>query len=765
MSDYTVIGKRTAMVDGPGKVTGLGKYTDDLVLPGMLVGKILRSPHPHARILRIETEQARAVPGVKAVLTGQDVSTQYGILPVGRDETVLAVGRVRYVGEGVAAVAATSEKAAFEALQRIQVYYEPLPAFFDARASMQSQDLLIQEDCPRNVKKEYHHHFGNVDEGFARAHVIRQEHFYCAQVTHAAMEPHSTLAKFEDGRLTVWSSTQTPHYLHRTLSSVLKLPMSQIRVIKPLVGGAFGGKDEPLPPEIIAAGLALHAGQPVKITCSREEVFYLHRGRPATHIDMKIGVTQDGKITAVEQTAIQDGGAFCSYGVVTILYSGALLAALYDIENIKYDVYRVLTNKPPSGAMRGHGTVNTRYAFETVLEMLAEEIGMDPAEMRLRNTLRPNTRTVNDLRVTSYGFPECIRKVVEASGWKGKWGKLPRGRGIGIGASHYVSGAGNSIIRADLPHSTVILKVDMDGGVTIFSGTSEIGQGSDTMLVQIVAETLGLPIEKIRIVSADSDLTPVDLGSYSSRVTFMAGNAALRAAQEVKAQLLKAAANELKAQPDQLELKDEAIFVKDDPSRNISYQGAVPLALALSGGTLIGKGSYAPPPEARGGKFKGAGVGPSPAYSYSAQVAEVSVDMETGQVKVEDIWVAHDCGRALNPLTVEGQIEGSVSMGLGQVLQEETLLKNGLVMNPGLLEYKTPGSLDSPRIHSFIVESVDPEGPFGAKECGEGSLGAVIPAVTNAIHDATGAWIRELPVTPEKILKALAEKEGRRWPR
>lgn len=758
MADFSIIGKPIPMVDGSGKVTGRGIYTDDLKIPGMLYAQILRSVHPHAKILKLDTSRAENLPGVIAIVTGKELTGKYGILPVGHDETALAVDKVRYVGEGIAAIAATSPEIAEEAIRLIDIVYEPLPAYFDALQSMNNPEVLIHEDKPFNIERDYHHNFGDVEEAFRASYLVRHDHFYCPRVTHAAMEPHSTVANFEGGRLTVWSSTQTPYYLHRTLSSVLEMPMSRIRVIKPLVGGGFGGKDEPLGHEICAGALARKAGRPVKLTITREEVFYVHRGRPGQHVELKTGVSRDGKITGVYCKTVQDGGAFCSYGVVTILYSGALLGAIYDIRNMKYDGYRVLTNSPACGAMRGHGTVNVRFAFESQLDMIAEQLNIDAAEIRLRNALEPNSRTVNDLRVTSYGYPECIRKAVERSGWNEKKGRLPFGKGIGIAGSHYVSGAANSIIRAKMPHSNVMLKLDIDGGVTIYTGTAEIGQGSDTVQVQIVAEELGVTLDRVRIISADSDLTPMDLGSYSSRVTFMAGNACLQAAKEMKQKVHQAASDLLKIPASRLISRECWIFDQEEPEKKIPFDDAVIHALGTQGGTLVTKGSYTPPAEAQGGKFKGAGVGPSPAYSYSAQVVEVTVDPETGVVTVDRVVAAHDCGRALNPLTVEGQIEGSVSMGLGQAMSEQVLFNQGLIMNPGLLEYKTPGILDSPVIEAIIVESAESEGPFGAKEAGEGSLAAVIPAVANAIYDAVGVRITEPPFTPEKVLRALKDK-------
>ncbi len=809
MTDFSIVGKPTAMVDAAAKTTGAGKYADDLSLPGMLVGKILHSPYPHARIKHIETARAAQLEGVVAIVTGKDAPNPYGILPVGHDEHALALDKVRYVGDNVACVVAVSETVAEKALDLIEVDYEVLPAYFDPEESMKAQTDLIHDNKPGNLEKDYHHVFGDPEQGFAEADHVAEARFISNEVTHAAMEPHSTLASFELdphtgklGRLTVWSSTQVPYYLQHKLSLVLEMPMSQIRVIKPLVGGGFGGKSEVIPLEIIAAIAARKAQAPVKITYTREEVFWAHRGRPRTIIDLKTAVRNDGRIAAVKTRVLQDGGAYCSYGVVTILYSGALLGALYDIPNIQYDGYRVLTNKPACGAMRGHGTVNVRFAFESQLDELAAKLQMDPAEIRRRNLLQPPCITVNGLRVQSYGLPECIEEIVERSGWDERRGKLPKGRGLGIACSHYVSGAANSIIRSDMPHSTVNLKIDRDGGVVVYTGASEIGQGSDTMTAQIAAEALGCALARVRVVAADTDVTPIDIGSYSSRVTFMAGNATLRAAEEVKKRIAAAAAQKMNCAPEDLVFRDDLVLKKDGavPASKsdraeemettqagasvsgrvegqilrgslqqkrteeglkdwLTFEEAVVAAIDFHG-ALTGTGSYAPPQEARGGKHKGAGVGPSPAYSYSAQVAEVSVDEETGEVTVHKVWAAHDCGRALNPVSVEGQIIGSVWMGMGQALTEELVWKDGMLMNPGLLEYRSPSAVESPDIEPIIVESVDPEGPFGAKECSEGSLAATSPAIANAIYDAIGVRLHESPFTPERVLAALRAKKN-----
>src|SRR5947209_2424964 len=752
MDTFSIIGKRVALVDSAGKTTGQGKYADDLSLPGMLIGKILHSPCPHAKIKKIDTWRAEALEGVITIVTGPDAPNKYGILPVGHDETALAVEKVRYVGDNVTCVVAVSESIAEDALELIDVEYELLPAWFDPEDSMKAESDLIHAEKPNNVEKDYHHVFGDPDAGFAQADAIIEGRYIANEVTHAAMEPHCTLASFEfdpatgkEGRLTVQSSTQVPYYLQHKLSIVLDLPMSQIRVIKPLVGGGFGGKSEIIPLEIIAAVAARKAKAPVKITYTREEVFLAHRGRPRTIIDLKTGVKKDGSITAVAAKVIQDGGAYCSYGVVTILYSGALLGALYDIPNIRYDGFRVLTNKPACGAMRGHGTVNVRFAFESQLDELAAKINMDPVSIRRKNLLKPPCITVNGLRVLSYGLPECIDVVARESKWTERGANKKKSRGFGVACSHYVSGAASSIIRSDMPHSTVNIKIDRDGGVVIYTGASDIGQGSDTMVAQIAAEVLGCSMGRVKVVAADTDLTPIDIGSYSSRVTFMNGNAALRAAEDIKKKIVSAAARKLGSAPEHIVMRDDHVYKKgtwfptkareksateildkidtprgsessgrvegqilrgslqqkrkpddDSPKDHMSFESAVVAAINFSG-ALTGTGSYAPPPEARGGKHKGGGVGPSPAYSYAAQVADLSVDTETGEIVVHKIWAAHDCGRALNPVSVDGQVIGSVWMGLGQALQEEFVWEDGLLMNPTMLEYKSPASGEAPR--------------------------------------------------------------------
>lgn len=761
-----IIGKRTPLVDALRKVTGEGVYTDDIKLPGMLVGKILRSPHAHARILRIDLSRALALAGVRAAVVGSEAPNKFGVLPISRDETAMAVGKVKYIGDAVAAVAADDEEIALEALGLIDVEYEPLKPILRMEDALQPTDDPIQDKTVRgtNIHKEVEQSFGDVDAALAASAVVKGHDFEFVGVTHAFTEPHAVIAHWEpDGRLTIWSAQQVPHYLHLALATVLETPMHRIRVIRPMVGGAFGGKSDPFPHEMIAALLARKAGRPVKILFDREEVFLTNHGRHPTHTSMKIGVDADGKIQALDLKALIDGGAWGSFGVVTTYYNGVLCMGPYRISNFRYAGRRVYTNKPPSGAMRGHGAVNSRYAMEVLIDELAYELKMDPCEMRLGNLLPPFTKTVNEFRITSNGTRECLERAMAASGWKESWGKLPPGEGIGVACGFYISGSALPIHWSKQPQSTVHLKIDLDGGITLHSLAAEIGQGSDTMLAQCAAEPLGVPLDRIRVYTENTDMAPVDLGSYSSRVTFMAGNAARRAAESVRAELIEAASRLTGYPPEGFDTRDDRVVWLPNPEIFVSYFDAVAEAIAGKG-ALIARGCYAAAPP-MGGKFKGAAAGLSPTYSFQAYIARVSVDLETGIPRVRKVWAAHDCGKALNPVAVEGQIEGCIHMGLGQALMEEFRFRDGRSLDSNLLDYRTLSPSQMPEVETILVESNDPEGPFGAKECGEGPLLPILPAVANALSNATGGVrFYSLPITPDRILEGLERKrreEGR----
>jgi 4-hydroxybenzoyl-CoA reductase alpha subunit len=763
---WSVVGHRLPKVDAWAKVTGETRFADDLVLPRMAHAKLLRSQHPHALIRGIDTTRAAALPGVYAVITGRDFPpVRFGIMPVSQDEEPLCVQKVRFVGDPVAAVAAVDEETAEAAARMIDVEYEPLDSLMSIEAALRTGTHRIHEyGDGHNIHKLVSLEFGDVEEGFREADLVREDVFFFEGNTHLPMEQHAAVAQWTpDGKLTLWSSTQTPHYVHRALGKVLGVPMSHIRVIATPNGGGFGGKSDPFSHEMVVARLSQLTGRPVKTTLTREEVFYTHRGRHPVLMWVRSGVRRDGEILALHFRTWLDGGAYGSYGVASTFYTGALQTVTYRIARYKFEGCRVFTNKPPCGPKRGHGTPQPRFALEVHLDKIAEELGLDPAEMRRRTVVPEHAKTVNHLTVTTCGLRECIDRVVAASGWRDKFGKLPPGRGIGFAASAYLSGAGLPIYWNDMPHSGVMVKIDRGGGVAVFCGSVDIGQGSDSVLAYVVAEVLGIRPEDVRVVTADTDLTPVDLGSYSSRVTLMTGNAAREAAEKLRVQLLAAAARELEVMPADLEARDRRIFRRDDPARGLAFDEAARLAEAAHG-TLVAAGSYTPP--RRAAKFKGSGVGPTPAYSYSACAVELDVDPETGDIRVDRVWIAHDGGTAINPLLVEGQVEGSVYMGLGEALMEESAFRvHGLHKIPSLLEYKSPTTLETPEITTLLVETRDPEGPFGAKEAGQGPLLPVIPAVANAVYDAIGVRIDEVPITPEKVLKALDRKAQGKAPR
>jgi len=770
-AELRVVGKALRKVDATAKVTGATKFADDLFLPRMLYAKLLRSPHPHARIVSIDTTRAAALPGVKAVLTGKDLPIPFGILPVSQDEHALALEKVRFVGDPVAAVAATSEEAAAAALGRIAVQYQPLRPVTDARDALAHPEPRIHDYGDRgNLHKLIHLEFGDVEQGFRDADLVREDTFFFEGSTHLPMEQHAAVADWSaDGKVTLWSSTQTPHYVHRALAQVLELSPARIRVIACPNGGGFGGKSDPFSHEIVAAKLAMVTGRPVKITLTREEVFYCHRGRHPTLMWVKTGVKKDGAITGMHFRSLLDGGGYGSYGVASTYYTGALQTVTYHVPRYKFQGARAFTNKPPCGPKRGHGTPQPRFALEVHIDKIAEQLGLDPAELRLRHLVPPNSLTANWLPVGTMGLGRCIEKVVAGSGWKDKFRKLPAGKGIGLACSSYITGAGLPIYWNAMPHSGVQLKCDRGGGVTVFCGSTEIGQGSDSILAVIVAEVLGIDPRDVAVVTGDTELTPVDLGSYSSRVTLMTGNAAIQAAERARAQIARHAAAKLEVAVDRVRFGDGRVFDGERPELGLSFADAVRLAEAAEG-TVGTVGSYTPPPSP--GKYRGSGVGPSPAYSYSACVAEVDVDAATGVVRVPRIWIAHDVGRAINAATVMGQIEGSVYMGLGEALMEEmTYRGNRNVVHkiPSLLEYKSPTTLEMCDVVTYVIEDPDPNGPFGAKECGQGPLLPVPPAVANAVYDAVGVRIDEVPITPEKVFKALRAQakgeEGRVGPK
>jgi 4-hydroxybenzoyl-CoA reductase subunit alpha len=761
---FQVVGSAQRKIDGIAKATGQAVYTDDIQLPGMLHAKILRSPHAHARIVSIDTSKAEALPGVHGVLVGAELPIKYGVIPWTPDENVLAVDKVRFIGDEVAAVAAVDEDTANAAARLIEVEYEVLPHYFTPEEALANPSPAIHENPKRpdrgNLSKHVELEFGDVEGGFEQADVVLENDYRFHGTTHAPIEPHCAVAQYSpDGVLTVWSATQITHYVHRALARVLELEPARIRVIQPCLGGAFGGKSDPFALEFCVAKLAMKTGRPVKMLWTREEVFYAHRGRHPMQMHYRTGAKADGTVTAVDAKILIDGGSYSSFGLVTTYYSGQLLTGPYEFPAYRFDSTRVFTNKPPCGPKRGHGSVQPRFAFEVQLDEVAERIAMDPIELRRKNWLGESTQTVNGQRITSNGFMECLAEVERRSDWKNRRGKLPRGRGLGVAGSMYISGTNYPIYPNKMPQAGIQLKVDRSGLVMAFTGGNDIGQGSNSVVRTIVAEELGLHPQDVRVIAADTDLCPVDLGAYSSRVTFMVGNATIDAARKLRKLVTSAVAKAWEVPQKRIFMGQGQVFDLEDRTRVLSTVEAFHLAEEQYD-TLGSTGSYNTP--TLGGDYRGGTIGASPAYSFTAHVVEVEVDEETGRIEVTDCWIAHDCGRALNPMLVAGQMEGSAYMGIAEAwFENHDINRFGLHQGPSLLDYRLPTAVDTPELHALIVESLDPEGPYGAKEAGEGPLHPSLPAISNAVFDAVGIRLRELPFTPGKVLQALrAQRES-----
>ena len=753
---YSVIGSRQPLVDGIVKATGHAKYAGDLSLPGMLIGKLLGSPYPHAKVLNVDAKRALALPGLRAIITRSDIpGERYGFFRSRRDETGLTA-KARYIGDSVAAVAALDEETASEALDLIKVDYEELPAVFDPEEAMKDGAPLIHEEYERNIVAYRGFDFGEIEEGFKNSDHIREDRFSSQAISHGVLEPRAVLAQYDaSGKLVLWTATQSPYVVRRDLSLVLGIPESKIRVIKPHVGGGFGGKVELGGHEVAASLLSMKTGRPVKICLTREEEFSITRLRVPMVVYVKTGVRRDGSLMAQYVKCIADGGAYASTSVLLMYNSGLACLIPYRIRNFKYDGYMVYTNKAVGGAMRGHGANQPRFAIESQLDMIAEDLGIDAAELRLRNATQAGDRSISGLVFDSCDLSAAIKESTRYAGWKEKRSRRETNRGIGLACGGFVCGARIAGHTA----TGCYIQVNEDGGVTLMTGSSDIGQGSKTVLAQIVAEELGIPVSDVTVLSADTETTPVDPGTFSSRVTFYAGNATLIAVREVKEQLTRVAAEHLEANKQDIVFRGEKVFVKGSPDRSIAFGELAKMTESLSsGGLIIGKGHWAPTnTQFPDRKTQYGNV--SGAYSFACQVAEVEIDPETGQVKIVKVTIGDDCGQVINLLGVEGQAEGSVAMGKGHALMEDMIYgDNGQIMNPSFLEYKIPTSKDMTETTLLEVGRPDPVGPYGAKEIGEGILIAAVPAIVNAIYDAVGVRVTDLPVTPEKIVEELLKK-------
>lgn len=762
MEKYSVIGKRVPRVDGVIKVTGVAKYTDDIVLPGMLYGKILRSPYPHAKILNVDVSKAKKMPGVKAVITGKDTpGIPYGVYPIFfiDDKYALAIDKVRFIGDEVAGVAARDEDIAEEALDLIKVDYEELPPVFDPEEAMGPNAPKIHDHAEKNIAVKFTWEFGNIEKAFNESYHVREDRFVTRPVAHCAMEPHAAICQFDlSGKLTVWLSTQDPDRNLRDIAKVLNIPEEKVRVIKPYVGGGFGGKITTIENALVAAFLSKETGKPVKIVCTREEVFSATRQRHPSIIDLKTGVKKDGTLLAQHCKVICDTGGYLGYGQIVTYLMGSFLIGNFKLENIKYEGYCVHTNKMNRGAMRGFGGPQISFAANSQLDMIAHDLGMEPVDLLLKNVFQPGDTTAHKWRITSCGARECIHEVSKHLNWEEKRRKPKENppnkyRGLGIATSPAFHSGSN--IDPHLAFSPTI-KIHRDGAVTLFTGASDIGQGSDTVLCQVAAEGLGVPLESVTIVAADTAITPRVMGTYSSRITHAAGKAVMKAAAEARRQIFEVVSEKLEARMEDLEARDKRIYIKGSPEKGISFIEALNFCYLSNRLPIIATGRYNPIDDEVTLPDFWTGVGNvSPSYSFGASAAKVEVDIETGKVEIIKMAVAHDCGFAINPMGVEGQMEGSVEGGLGQAILEELKEDKGKVLNPSFLEYKMPTALDMPEVKPIIVETFAPEGPYGAKEGGEAIQISPAPAIVNAIYDAIGIRVKALPVTPEKVLRAL----------
>ncbi len=755
-----IIGARLPRPDAMDKVTGRAPFTDDLSLPGMLHGAILRSPHAHARIVRIDTSRARALPGVKDVLTAADTPCiKYGnwrLMPETQDELPLARDKVRFIGDEVAAVCAIDQDTAERACALIEVEYAPLPTTFSLDESMAAGAPAVHDEHPSNVSVTRKIEYGDLTAAFARADLIREDTFELQAVSPAYLEPCSAVAApDEGGRVTLWTSTQVPYIVQCLLASTLGIPENHVRVIKLNVGGGFGGKMELRTWDFCAALFAMRLGRPVKFTLTRADELAYGRRRHPMRVRSRIGFTRDGLITGRDFEVLLNGGAYNAMGPTATFLVGNFGGFLYRFPAYRYFGRHVYTNLPPASAMRGFGAPQALFACETQMNMAAEELGIDPIDLRLRNAMQPGDVIPDVAQVSSCGLTESLLKAREMSDWVRRrqetTGKKT-GRGLGIGCYSFISGGVFNWFDTKYNFASCEIRVFEDGTAHLLTMATDIGQGCDTVLRQILSADLGIPMENIRLTAADTAVTPkADLGTWGSRVTLMAGNAILDAAKKIKEMLTPI----LAVQFDLNQIHDVAfeggrVFVRARPKQGMTFGECVYKALrGRRGEPLVAYGGYTP-------RNKGL---VTPAFSFGAQVADVEVDPESGLVRVHKIWTAHDCGVAINEMAVEGQLEGSIHMGLGYALCEELVMKDGKTVNATFLDYKLPAAEDMPAGESVTIDTYEPEGPFGAKEAGEGLVSPTAPAIGEAVYQATGFRAMSLPITPEKILRGTGVLE------
>jgi len=759
MAEYSVVGKSVERTDGRVKVTGKAKYAGDLVAAGMLHGKLLRSPLAHAKILNIDTSRAKALPGVIAVITGKDFpGIPFGTRPDTRDQIPMPITKVHHFGEGVAAVAAMDEDTAEEALDLIKVDYEELPVVLTAEDALRPGAPLVNEFSKSNLAYFSDFNFGDVEKGFKEADYVREETFTSQRVAVGFIEPHACLAEVDPtGRILLQGSKQSPYITWRHMCRALDIPLSGMRILNPFVGGAFSGKHDPFDVDFAAAKLAQVSHRPVKIVLNYDEVLAAYRQRNAMDARLKIGLKKNGAITALRAECILEGGPICGIGPFNVYYFGAFLNIPYKIPAIEYHGKLVYSNRAPCGTVRGQEITLAQFALDSLLHMVAEDLRIDQVEIRKVNAVTSRWRTANGMMVDVSGLPECIEKSAEKIQWQESRKRRPEGRGIGFSCASHPSGPrlGGHF------GSSVILKLVEDGKVVVTHGGTEIGQGANTVFCQMAAEVLGLPFEDIIQGVSDSDTAILDSGMFGDRCTYWDGNATILAAKDLKAQLAEIAAKELKTDPEELEFRNKRIFARGNPEKGIDFLLAVRRAYYDRGTPLYGRGYWAATDidivdwkTGKGNLVHG--------LDFIATAIELDVDKETGKVTLIKAAHGDDAGQPINPLMLEGQVNGGSTHLAGQALLEESLYdEKGRVLNFTWQNYKQPTSMDAPEYVVEHVHTQDPYGPFGAKGAGEASSCSTMAAIANGVYDAIGVRIKDLPITPEKILKALKEKEAK----
>ena len=757
--EYTEVGRSIPRLDGPMKVTGKLQYTDDLTLPRMVYAKILRSPHAHAVIKNIDFSKALELEGVLDVLTVKDFPIDYGIVAHSANEEVLAREKVRMWGEPVAAVCAMTEEIAEKALELIDVEYELLPVIVDARDSERmanEEGVLIHEDKPGNIAHQGKQQYGDVDAILAESDVVIEQEFYSCQYHQSFIEPQSALADFDvhKNKLHLYATCQVPHYTHQQLAKVLQMPMKDIRITVPLLGGGFGGKGVATTADFITSKFSSRVGRPVKCTYERSEVFAQNQGRHPCFMKFRMGFDKEGHITAVDFDNLMVAGAYMSWGVVVLFYTASMTHLPYVTPAAKFSGKLIYTNTNTCGAHRGLGGSQPRFAMEILMDMAAEKLGMTPLQIRLLNAVESGHTCRSMMYVPHTEYKKTLQTAADNCDFENKYGKLPFGEGVGISGGYYISGTSYTLYLSYKPHTVANVKIEGENNVVLYCGATDIGQGADMVMAQMAAETLGVRSEDVKVVSRDTELATFDLGTFASRVTYATGWAIRRACEAANQLLFPVAAAIMGCRGQEVGVKDYQFYsIYEKKRKNVDWNEVVDQYISANG-PLITSGQFTPP--RRKGIQQGGNIGHSPTFGFTTQIAHVKVDLYTGNVHVLDITEAGDLGQPINPMSCEGQVHGSIQMGLGNALLEEMrYAEDGRLLNPSFHDYKLCGTLDMPEINAEIVESYDPSAPYGGKESGEGPIQPTPPAIFNAVYDAIGYRCTEQPLTQEKVLNYL----------